>query len=407
MSATLGGVFLPREPVGQTGIVYGLVADERVWREACVLLQQLRDVGSRVPAVLFNTSQLPSAALTAIHALGGMQRSLEPKMPIPASFVKPLRASHGGTPAWAKLALWAQTDYEKILYLDLDVVLLGNIDHMAEFPRDTFTPEVCSHPMVCLEDGAIASGINVGIMVIGPSRTRFTGLLDYMREVDASLTAVAHNESLSSTWGRRWLGSAEQSFIREYWDDILNASIGEPAPERRGWDWAYKTFTHPSACRRQGLRWRQRQATPSSPLLSPGIASPPGQCVPSPVSVMSRRYNARPLDCVRCPATLRPLIVHYACFRKPWNGPRGENWTASSSCRSTSRSNHSSKDGSLPAPSTICNNCIRQWTQPWFDAEDHMCDALEAATGPAAISAWKAIPTCVKRGLRGHSIASL
>ena len=41
-------------------------------------------------------------------------------------------------------------------------------------------------------------------------------------------------------------------------------------------------------------------------------------CVPGTVHVMSRRYNARPLDCARCPPTIDNVIYHYACTIKPW-----------------------------------------------------------------------------------------
>ena len=46
--------------------------------------------------------------------------------------------------SWAKLAVWGQTAWEKVVLLDVDVVLLRNIDEMAAFPADTFSPETCN-----------------------------------------------------------------------------------------------------------------------------------------------------------------------------------------------------------------------------------------------------------------------
>ena len=62
-----------------------------------------------------------------------------------------------------RVALWAQTEFSRIIYLDVDVLIMRNIDHMAHFPADAFTPEVCSVPK-CLPD-KIPAGINVGVMV--------------------------------------------------------------------------------------------------------------------------------------------------------------------------------------------------------------------------------------------------
>ena len=51
--------------------VFGVVANRNAWFQACVVLQQLRDHQSKVPAVVFNSSTLPAEADAAIAALGG------------------------------------------------------------------------------------------------------------------------------------------------------------------------------------------------------------------------------------------------------------------------------------------------------------------------------------------------
>jgi hypothetical protein len=373
-----------------TRVVYGVVVDHKMWRLAAVFLQQLRDVQSMLPAVVFNTSALPAAADVAIAAFGARRVSLEPPMPVPSIFVHPLSLSHGGIPAWTKLALWSQVEFEKIIYLDVDVLLLGNIDHMASFPGDTFSPEVCNFPPC--DESKTPAGINVGIMVIGPSLTRFGQLLEYTNRRAAHLELVASNSNLSFAYGRRWLGSAEQSFLREFWEDALNASIQEPNVQRRGWNWTYASYTEPRACERQHERWRKERARGEThSVSSPGVSAPPGTCEPGRVSVMSRRYNARPADCGRCPLeSLRPLIVHYACTRKPHEEPRN-NWLHLTWCRGRN-------------DSVLCHPCLAEWTHKWYDAEDRMCDTLISA---GATESWRTVGACADRpGARGRALAA-
>ena len=340
-----------------SGVVYGLVADKKVWHLAVLVLQQLHDVKSKLPAVVFNTTALPEEALLSIAAFGASQVSLEPRMPVPDEFAKPLSASHGRLPAWTKLALWAQP-FEKIIYLDLDVLILNNVDHMADFPRDSFTPEVCAWPQ-CIED-RIPAGINVGVMVIGPSLQIFSAFQDYaLRRAGDLREAAAHdqlhgiqNGSRAASLGRQIVGSAEQSFIREFWDDVMNASISEPHPIRKGWDWDVRSFVSEGTCSR-----RKQQHLRQHP------HKPPQSCTPGTVNAISRRYNARPADCVRCPIeSLKPFIVHYACSPKPWERTRTK-WLQG--CK---------KDTNVM--DYFCQPCVANWTMRWFDAEDRMCNTL-------------------------------
>ena len=63
-------------------VVFGFVTDAKTVMQAAVVLQQLRDVGTALPAVVFNTSHLPADSLAAFDALGARVVSLEPRMPV-------------------------------------------------------------------------------------------------------------------------------------------------------------------------------------------------------------------------------------------------------------------------------------------------------------------------------------
>ena len=338
--------------------VIGLVADAAAWKQTAVVLQQLRDVKTTLPAIVFNTTELSHFACAAFSALGGIRVSLTPEMPVPPVFRIPLKKSHGNIPAWRKLALWAQTSYEKIIYLDYDVLIMKNIDHMAAFPVDAFTPEVCSYPK-CLPD-KIPAGLNVGVMIIGPSKAKYDGLQRYAHERAVEMAAIPQaNESERERFGRFLLGSAEQSFLREFYEDRMNASISSANESRRGWDWDTVTFVESGPCKRHVRRDPTWQG-----------------CVPAPVHVLSRRYNARPLDCARCPADIDNVIIHYACTIKPWQRTRSD-WEGLKWCKPDMRAG-----GNVTHP--LCEPCLIGLAQRWFSAEDRMCAELSRAAAASS-----------------------
>ena len=342
-------------------VVIGLVTDSNAWKRAVVVLQQLRDVETKLPAVVFNTTALANYAVAAMRALEATVVSLEPEMPLHKPMLTPLSRSHGKAPAWRKLALWAQLTYSKIIYLDIDVLVMKNIDHMASFPADAFTPEVCAWPKC--EAERIPAGINVGVMIVGPDQWKFDALKAYALLTSSRLEEAKDAEKLKGL-GTRYLGSAEQSFIREFYEDVMNASLGDPVAARRGWDWGVQSYTDVGACRRIERR---------DPTRAHG-------CVPGTTHVMSRRYNARPLDCARCPASIDNIIVHYACSIKPWERKRSH-WRTMAWCHgSRNRTND-----------VLCEPCIGILTEGWFSAEDRMCATLRTAaeSSPDVAQAFK------------------
>jgi hypothetical protein len=229
--------------------------------------------------------------------------------------------------------------------------------------RSTFSPEVCSVP-VCAEDRRPA-GLNVGILVLGPTAERFAALTSYAVRVQHSLRLA--NESADPTvYSKRatkYLGSSEQSFIRSFFADEENVSLVAAHEVRAGWNWTVRTYVEPTVC---DLR-RKRDPT--------------HHCVPGTAHVMSRLYNARPMDCARCPGggAYEPKIVHYACTLKPWQRTRHA-WAARSWC-------HGSAE-----PAVSCAPCLSRLAERWYVAQERACEALlvrsssSAAIGTAGIT---------------------
>lgn len=71
----------------------------------------------------------------------------------------------------AKLHLWAQTQYEKILFLDADTLVLSNLDHLFDIEL-TSSFELAASPEVGFSDC-----FNSGLMLLRPSATTFSDLM--------------------------------------------------------------------------------------------------------------------------------------------------------------------------------------------------------------------------------------
>lgn len=71
---------------------------------------------------------------------------------------------------YSKFRLWQLTDYDKIIFLDSDIIVLRNIDILFHFPQLSATGN----------DGSI---FNSGVMVIEPSNCTFTTFVQRVREV--------------------------------------------------------------------------------------------------------------------------------------------------------------------------------------------------------------------------------
>lgn len=287
-------------------VIIGLVADRHAFLSATALLLMLRDRATTLRSVVFVAgNQEPTAAQSAVLVSAGAWRvvRLNP-MPIPeGNFSAVLGAGrHGRRIMFERLGLWSHDEYHKILLLDLDLHVARNIDEMATFPRNTFSPNICQYG--CAHRVA---GHNSGVMVIGPSRARFDEMVAYAK-ARANGAAVGRAQRLPLRQSRQrsvrrqplheLLVDQEQSFLAEFYADVHGINIEADAPERAGHEWTWRSFVDTSLCVGRDTR----------------DISPCGGVV----HIMSRRYNARPGDCNKCPASYRPSLVHFACAAKPF-----------------------------------------------------------------------------------------
>jgi glycogenin glucosyltransferase len=89
--------------------------------------------------------------------------------------------------SWAKLHLWNRVEYRKLVYLDTDMLVLGPLDELFDYPMLSCVPDPLP-PQIC----------NTGVLVIEPK----PGLMDRMK------TTVKEKEL--------FLGVGDQSFINSF-----------------------------------------------------------------------------------------------------------------------------------------------------------------------------------------------
>ena len=293
--------------------VIALLTDSRAWMHAANVLMQLNHVGSTLARVVFyDDDHLAENAVARLESLRAEVRRIR-ALPPPPNVAAHLK-SNGRKHQWQKLALWSHTEYQKIIFLDTDVLVLENIDEMRGFPADTFSPNVCTQSC-----DVRVGGVNTGIMVLEPSRQRFRSLVEYSWRVNQQ----AHRL-------RALLLDADQSLLINFFKDVLNLSITANPVEREGYDWTQRSFRDRTHCK--------------------GDTRCGGT-----VHIMSRRYNARPGDCDRCPSSYRPKIIHFACAMKPWRHSMSK-WQAVA--RGSWRQ--------CGADPYVCSPCIGNLTLRWY-----------------------------------------
>jgi hypothetical protein len=297
-----------RDHHGVNATVIGLVADARSIRFAATMLVMLRDRANSIPVVLFvggEQQTLPDTQVTMLRTAGVSRVVPLHRMPVPAGeFATVLARGRGGRKImFERLGLWSHVEYSKIISLDLDLFVAANIDEMASFPRNTWSPNICQYGC----DHRVA-GHNSGVMVVGPSTKLFLRMSAFAQHRAAG-GAVGRAERLGIRRGRQnaahrapleeLLVDQEQSFLSEFFADEYGVNIEADAPERAGHDWTWREFADASLCDK-------------------GVAAATAQrTCGGRVRVMSRRYNARPGDCDRCPSDYQPKLIHFACAAKP------------------------------------------------------------------------------------------
>ncbi|KAK9167114.1 hypothetical protein Scep_002305 [Stephania cephalantha] len=104
---------------------------------------------------------------------------------------------------YSKFRLWQLTDYDKIIFIDADLLILRNIDFLFEMPEITAT-------------GNNATLFNSGVMVIEPSNCTFQLLMDHINEIESYNGGDQGYLNEIFTWWHRI--PKHMNFLKHFWE---------------------------------------------------------------------------------------------------------------------------------------------------------------------------------------------
>ncbi|PKA63787.1 UDP-glucuronate:xylan alpha-glucuronosyltransferase 2 [Apostasia shenzhenica] len=131
---------------------------------AIALAQSIRRTGSARDLVLLHDKSIPEAKLQALAAAGWLLRQIKR--------IRNPRAQRYtyNEYNYSKFRLWQLTAYNKIVFIDADIVVLRNLDLLFSFPQISAAGN----------DGVI---FNSGVMVLEPSLCTFKALMKRRKEI--------------------------------------------------------------------------------------------------------------------------------------------------------------------------------------------------------------------------------
>ena len=187
------------------------------------LYQSLKDVGSKYPLVVGVTGNIFPYARELLTKLKIEMIELED-----FSFTEQCkkRVKAFGTPHWyhtaAKLQVFGLAQFEKLVFLDSDMLVLKNIDHLFEYPHLTAAED---SPMLYEKEPEKHSHLNSGLMVIEPNKEIEKSLKEL------SLIHPLPDQELIRLQYPNWVNQQElhlpvtYNLFAPYWEKYYRANI--------------------------------------------------------------------------------------------------------------------------------------------------------------------------------------
>ncbi|KAJ8429881.1 hypothetical protein Cgig2_014161 [Carnegiea gigantea] len=153
-----------RKPTKREAYVTVLHSSERYVCGAIMLAQSLLRSGTNRDLILLIDKSIIPSTRAALEMAGWKLRVIKR--------IRNPRAEKGSYNEYnySKFRLWQLTDYDKLIFIDSDIVVLRNLDLLFHFPQMSATGN----------DGSI---FNSGIMVIEPSNCTFRALMGLRKEI--------------------------------------------------------------------------------------------------------------------------------------------------------------------------------------------------------------------------------
>ncbi|KAF6154922.1 hypothetical protein GIB67_018359 [Kingdonia uniflora] len=164
---------------------------------AIAAAQSIRMVGSTRDLVILVDDTISEYHRGGLEAAGWKIRTIER--------IRNPKAEKDAYNEWnySKFRLWQLTDYDKIIFIDADLLILRNIDFLFGMPEISAT-------------GNNATLFNSGVMVIEPSNCTFQLLMDHINEIESYNGGDQGYLNEIFTWWHRI--PKHMNFLKHFWE---------------------------------------------------------------------------------------------------------------------------------------------------------------------------------------------
>ncbi|XP_058089732.1 putative UDP-glucuronate:xylan alpha-glucuronosyltransferase 3 [Magnolia sinica] len=158
--------------------------------------QSIRLVGSKRDLVILVDETISEYHRGGLEAAGWKIRTIQR--------IRNPKAERDAYNEWnySKFRLWQLTDYDKIIFIDADLLILRNIDFLFGMPEISAT-------------GNNATLFNSGVMVIEPSNCTFQLLMEHINEIESYNGGDQGYLNEIFTWWRRI--PRHMNFLKHFW----------------------------------------------------------------------------------------------------------------------------------------------------------------------------------------------
>jgi inositol 3-alpha-galactosyltransferase len=181
------------------------------------LQRSLRGTGARRPlVVMFTPDTLSSEAVETLRREGCWMRPVQRYTPPAGAGDRRRYKLDLYAECWTKLRLWEwEGQFERLVYLDADVLVVQNIDHLFYLPPGFYAVPDCAFgratqaerdacPLLPLPGAAKAGPFNAGMMVITPSRRELRRFEALLATGDIPIGGFAEQDFLNGALRGEW-----------------------------------------------------------------------------------------------------------------------------------------------------------------------------------------------------------
>ncbi|KAI5295395.1 hypothetical protein KEM52_001522 [Ascosphaera acerosa] len=156
------------------------------------LNHSLQRVGSRYPLVALYTDSFPPEGHAALDVRGILKERIPYLLP---SMHKDYSNDTRFYDCWSKLAPFGLVQYDRVVQLDSDMLVLNNMDELMDLELDA--PSLCGQGRLGVPNG--------GLQVVNPSKAAYAEILSRLQSPSAMAYEFADQSLLADSFPNRWV----------------------------------------------------------------------------------------------------------------------------------------------------------------------------------------------------------